>query len=91
MMAAGRVRSGHDLVFPRGAFELRDESTHSGPQDPEKVSARRRTVHHRLGLPEDFQNKIVAGWSRGPLETEKPQVNWGFCWCPRGDLNPHAR
>ncbi|BBA96200.1 hypothetical protein RVR_10504 [Actinacidiphila reveromycinica] len=24
-------------------------------------------------------------------ETEKPQVNWGLCWCPRGDLNPHAR
>ncbi len=23
-------------------------------------------------------------------ETEKPQVNWGLCWCPRGDLNPHA-
>jgi hypothetical protein len=25
-------------------------------------------------------------------ETEKPQVNWGFCWCPRVDLNlTHTR
>ncbi|OON81792.1 hypothetical protein B1H18_06690 [Streptomyces tsukubensis] len=24
-------------------------------------------------------------------KSKKPQMNWGLSWCPRGDLNPHAR
>lgn len=42
-----------DLVFARDAFKLyRGEA--GGPQDPEKVSARWRTLRTRFHLPEDF-------------------------------------
>jgi integrase len=51
----GQAWSEHDLVFARDAFKLQDESKLGGPQDPEKVSARWRTVRRRLGLPEDFR------------------------------------
>lgn len=45
----------HDLVFARDGFKLyRGEA--GGPQDPEKVSARWRTLRNRLHLPEDFRN-----------------------------------
>lgn len=44
----------HDLVFARDGFKLyRGEA--GGPQDPEKVSARWRTLRNRLRLPEDFR------------------------------------
>ncbi|NEC92531.1 tyrosine-type recombinase/integrase [Streptomyces sp. SID12501] len=44
----------HDLVFARDGFKLyRGEA--GGPQDPEKVSARWRTLRNRLHLPEDFR------------------------------------
>ncbi|GAA2231952.1 site-specific integrase [Streptomyces amakusaensis] len=44
----------HDLVFARDGFKLyRGEA--GGPQDPEKVSARWRTLRNRLRLPDDFR------------------------------------
>ncbi|MFI5755874.1 hypothetical protein [Streptomyces sp. NPDC051569] len=44
----------HDLVFARDGFKLyRGEA--GGPQDPEEVSARWRTLRNRLHLPEDFR------------------------------------
>lgn len=44
----------HDLVFARDCFKLyRGEA--GGPQDPEKVSARWRTLRNRLKLPDDFR------------------------------------
>ncbi|MCM2390339.1 tyrosine-type recombinase/integrase [Streptomyces albipurpureus] len=43
-----------DLVFARDGFKLyRGEA--GGPQDPEKVSARWRTLRNRLHLPENFR------------------------------------
>lgn len=56
---AGRGRLGsawtdHDLVFARDGFKLyRGEA--GGPQDPEKVSARWRTLRNRLHLPDQFR------------------------------------
>jgi integrase len=44
----------HDLVFARDSFKLLKGSP-GGPQDPEKVTARWRTLRRRLGLPEDFR------------------------------------
>ncbi|MEU2515667.1 hypothetical protein [Streptomyces syringium] len=44
----------HDLVFSRDGSKLyRGEA--GGPQDPEKVSARRRTARNRRHLPENFR------------------------------------
>ncbi|MET7906391.1 tyrosine-type recombinase/integrase [Streptomyces sp. NPDC005355] len=44
----------HDLVFARDGFKLyRGEA--GVPQDPEKVSARWRTLRTRLHLPDDFR------------------------------------
>ncbi|MFF0965398.1 hypothetical protein ACFYWA_09325 [Streptomyces sp. NPDC003283] len=44
----------HGLVFARDGFKLyRGEA--GGPQDPEKVSARWRTLRNRLHLPDDFR------------------------------------
>ncbi|KUJ70830.1 hypothetical protein ACZ90_00485 [Streptomyces albus subsp. albus] len=43
-----------DLVFARDGFKLQRGQA-GGPQDPEKVSARWRTVRARLGLPENFR------------------------------------
>ncbi|GAA3377763.1 hypothetical protein GCM10020367_54730 [Streptomyces sannanensis] len=44
----------HDVVFARDGFELyRGEA--GGPPDPERVSARWRTMRTRLHLPEDFR------------------------------------
>ncbi|BAJ32376.1 hypothetical protein KSE_66170 [Kitasatospora setae KM-6054] len=45
----------HDLVFARDGFKLQKNRTAGGPQDPEKVSARWRTVRTRLDLPDDFR------------------------------------
>ncbi|WP_344635792.1 tyrosine-type recombinase/integrase [Kitasatospora cystarginea] len=45
----------HDLVFARDGFKLQKNGRAGGPQDPEKVSARWRTVRNRLRLPEDFR------------------------------------
>ncbi|MFD8611956.1 hypothetical protein [Streptomyces sp. NPDC059631] len=44
----------HDLVFARDGFKLYSGGA-GGPQDPEKVSARWRTLRNRLHLPEDFR------------------------------------
>ncbi|WP_146610496.1 MULTISPECIES: hypothetical protein [unclassified Streptomyces] len=50
----GSAWADSDLVFARDGFKLyRGES--GGPQDPEKVSARWRTLRTRLHLPEDFR------------------------------------
>lgn len=50
----GTAWTDHDLVFARDGFKLyRGEA--GGPQDPEKVSARWRTLRSRLHLPEDFR------------------------------------
>ncbi|GHE98034.1 hypothetical protein GCM10018785_72890 [Streptomyces longispororuber] len=45
----------HGLVFARDGFKLQKGRTAGGPQDPEKVSARWRTVRARMKLPEDFR------------------------------------
>ncbi|MFF7023712.1 hypothetical protein D7231_34080 [Streptomyces klenkii] len=45
----------HDLVFARDGFKLQPGGMAGGPQDPEKVSARWRTVRNRLHLPELFR------------------------------------
>jgi hypothetical protein len=45
----------HDLVFPRDGWRLRSDDRAGGPQDPDKVTARWRTVRKRLGLPERFR------------------------------------
>ncbi len=45
----------NDLVFARDGFKLFKEGRAGGPQDPEKVSARWRTVRVRLDLPEGFR------------------------------------
>ncbi|MQS38377.1 site-specific integrase [Streptomyces katsurahamanus] len=44
----------HDLVFARDGFKLRRGEA-GGPQDPEKVSTRWRTLRNRLKLPEEFR------------------------------------
>ncbi|MFF5720629.1 tyrosine-type recombinase/integrase [Streptomyces buecherae] len=44
----------HDLVFARDGFKLH-RSEAGGPQDPEKVSARWRTLRRRLRLPAEFR------------------------------------
>jgi integrase len=50
----GSAWTDRDLVFARDGFKLyRGEA--GGPQDPEKVSARWRTLRTRLHLPEDFR------------------------------------
>ncbi|MFC5803983.1 hypothetical protein [Streptomyces formicae] len=50
----GSAWTDHDLVFARDGFKLyRGEA--GGPQDPEKVSARWRTLRTRLKLPEEFR------------------------------------
>ncbi|MEV6670724.1 hypothetical protein [Streptomyces sp. NPDC051162] len=45
----------HGLVHARDGFKLQPGKMAGGPQDPEKVSARWRTVRNRLHLPEDFR------------------------------------
>ncbi|MFD7734516.1 hypothetical protein ACFV6F_29575 [Kitasatospora phosalacinea] len=45
----------HGLVFARDGFKLQKGRGAGGPQDPEKGSARWRTVRSRLHLPEDFR------------------------------------
>ncbi|WNI14825.1 hypothetical protein [Actinacidiphila sp. ITFR-21] len=42
-------------MFARDAFKLRDVSKLEGPQGPERVPARWRTLRRRLGLPDDFR------------------------------------
>ncbi|ARX82331.1 hypothetical protein SMD44_01741 [Streptomyces alboflavus] len=50
----GAAWTDRDLVFARDGFKLyRGEA--GGPQDPEKVSARWRTLRTRLKLPDDFR------------------------------------
>ncbi|QLE74704.1 hypothetical protein FGW37_26735 [Streptomyces rectiverticillatus] len=50
----GNLWVDHGLVFARDGFKLyRGEA--GGPQDPEKVSARWRTVRNRLHLPENLR------------------------------------
>ncbi|WP_183091243.1 tyrosine-type recombinase/integrase [Streptomyces radicis] len=44
----------HGLVFPRDGFRLRRDGA-GGPQDPEKVSARWRSLRDRLSLPESIR------------------------------------
>ncbi|MFJ4791911.1 tyrosine-type recombinase/integrase [Kitasatospora purpeofusca] len=51
----GPAWNDHDLVFARDSFKLFKAGRAGGPQDPEKVSARWRTLRNRLGLPEDFR------------------------------------
>ncbi|MFJ9949073.1 tyrosine-type recombinase/integrase [Kitasatospora sp. NPDC091207] len=52
---SGPTWNDHDLVFARDGFKLFKAGRAGGPQDPEKVSARWRTLRNRLGLPEDFR------------------------------------
>ncbi|WP_308402335.1 tyrosine-type recombinase/integrase [Streptomyces sp. AN091965] len=51
----GPAWTDHDLVFARDGFKLQKGRTAGGPQDPEKVSARWRTLRTRLKLPEEFR------------------------------------
>jgi hypothetical protein len=51
----GETRADHDLVFARDGWRLRADDRSGGPQDPDKVTARWRTVRKRLGLPERFR------------------------------------
>lgn len=51
----GETWTDHDLVFARDGWRLRAADRAGGPQDPDKVSARWRTVRRRLGLPELFR------------------------------------
>ncbi|UED83171.1 tyrosine-type recombinase/integrase [Streptomyces profundus] len=51
----GEAWTDHDLVFARDGWRLRAGIRAGGPQDPDKVTARWRTVRKRLGLPERFR------------------------------------
>ncbi|MGK5533174.1 hypothetical protein [Streptomyces sp. URMC 129] len=51
----GEAWNDHDLVFARDSFKLRDPAKLGGPQDPQKVSGRWRTLRKRLGFPEKFR------------------------------------
>jgi integrase len=51
----GSVWQDHDLVFARDGFKLFKADRAGGPQDPEKVSARWRTLRGRLSLPDEVR------------------------------------
>ncbi|MFF4223218.1 tyrosine-type recombinase/integrase [Streptomyces abikoensis] len=57
----------HGLVFARDSFKLFKQSNAGGPQDPEKVSARWRTVRERVHLPEEFS---LQGWRRTKITND---------------------
>ncbi|MGW6600252.1 tyrosine-type recombinase/integrase [Streptomyces sp. NPDC055036] len=63
-----------DLVFARDGFKLyRGEA--GGPQDPEKVSARWRTLRTRLKLPEEFRiHDWRHSWVTNSLEAGENPV-----------------
>ncbi|MGW4565134.1 tyrosine-type recombinase/integrase [Streptomyces sp. NPDC004561] len=68
---AERARRGsawvdHDLVFARDGFKLYRGGA-GGPQDPEKVSARWRTLRTRLKLPEEFR---VHDWRHSKVTND---------------------
>ncbi|WP_159029708.1 tyrosine-type recombinase/integrase [Streptomyces marincola] len=51
----GEKWTDHDLVFARDGWRLRSTDRAGGPQDPDKVTARWRTVRNRLNLPDRFR------------------------------------
>ncbi|GAA2133258.1 hypothetical protein GCM10009760_09240 [Kitasatospora kazusensis] len=55
MERLGAEWNDHALVFARDGFKLFKDGRPGGPQAPEKVSARWRTLRARSGLPEDFR------------------------------------
>ncbi len=56
----------HDLVFARDGFKFyRGEA--GGPQDPERVSARWRTLRNRLHLPDDF---LIHDWRHSKVTND---------------------
>jgi hypothetical protein len=55
MARLGSAWGDHDLVFARDGWRLRSADRAGGPQDPDKVSARWRSLRTRLGLPEKFR------------------------------------
>ncbi|MBH1936641.1 hypothetical protein I5Q34_20570 [Streptomyces sp. AV19] len=87
---------------PRGGLRERPASLaglHDGPvralSEGRSAEARRlRSGPDRPVRPGLGHDRWAVGHVVGHAtaqKTEKPQMNWGLCWCPRGDLNPHAR
>lgn len=56
----------HDRVFARDGFKLYRGAA-GGPQDPERVSARWRTLPRRLHLPEGFR---IHDWGHGKVTND---------------------
>jgi hypothetical protein len=67
----------HDLSFGRDGFTLyRGEA--GGPQDPEKVSARWRTMRNRPHLPKDFRihdSKVTNDLEAGENPSRSPPTS----------------
>ncbi len=54
------------------------------------ISRRAGSAPFMLGL----TRKVGVGRAAGRAiaqKSKKPLINRGLSWCPRGDLNPHAR